>query len=350
MLNINKKRTSKAVVFGAGLLALDVVMNGNPNTQPKFLAGGSCGNVLTILAFMGWNSYPIARLSNKYSTQLLFADLKNQKVNLDLISQSDDGSTPIIIHRILKDGNGNPKHRYEFRVPRTNTWLPAFKPVLTKKVQEITAFPINPRVFYLDRISRANIDLAKNYKDGGCLIFFEPSSISDEKQFQECLLLADILKYSDERLPQYKTIYPARQVAIEIETAGSNGLSYRSFRNKSDEWRTLPSLPIDTVLDTAGAGDWCSSGIIHALFESFNDTSPLQALTVSRLESILVFGQFLSALNCSFHGARGLMYNMSYSSIINAYKKYLTDKVIRLKEKENGFALNTTPFDFFELL
>lgn len=349
MLKITKKRTSNAVCFGAGLLALDIIMNGNQNTQPKFLAGGSCGNVLTILAFLGWNSYPIARLSDRYSTQLLFADLKDYKVNLDLITQSADGSTPIIIHRVLKDSQGNPKHHYEFRIPKTNTWFPSYKPVLSNKVHEITAYPVKPKVFYLDRVCRANINLAKYYKENGCLIFFEPSSMHDEKQFNECLLLADIIKYSHDRLPTYKAHYTTRQVAIEIETLGADGISYRSFRSKSNKWKTLPPLYIDRLLDTAGAGDWCSSGIIHALFESF-ETCPLQSLTVPKLENILIFGQFLGALNCGFYGARGLMYSMSYSKISSMYKKYVKDNIITNNVREEGFSLNNVPYDFTKLL
>jgi hypothetical protein len=63
--------------------ALDVIMNRNPNTQAKFLAGGSCGNVLVIFSFLGWKSYPIARLSDKPSAKLLFEDLQKHNVNLD---------------------------------------------------------------------------------------------------------------------------------------------------------------------------------------------------------------------------------------------------------------------------
>ncbi|HMF73283.1 MAG TPA: carbohydrate kinase family protein [Flavitalea sp.] len=348
-LNIRKKKSSKAICFGSGLLALDVITNGNANTQPKFLAGGSCGNVLSILSFLGWKSYPIARLSKKAAAKLLVEDLQNQKVHLDLVSQSDDGSTPVIIHRILKDSENNPKHRYEFRIPKTNTWFPSYKPVLSNKVENISAFRTIPKVFYLDRVSRATIDLAKYYKENGSLIFFEPSSISEEKQFKECLALTDILKFSNDRLPQFKDSYPIRQVSVEIETLGANGLLFRSFKNKTDDWKFLPALHVDNALDTAGAGDWCSAAIIHAVFENF-DSSVLQKLTNAKLEQILVFGQFLSALNCTFYGARGLMYHLTYQEISKLYVSYQTEKKIEIKKKEPGFNLTKTPFDFSKLL
>jgi fructokinase len=126
--------------------------------------------------------------------------------------------------------------------------------------------------------------LAKHYKQNGSLIFFGPSSISEEKQFKECLLLADILKFSNDRLPQFKELYPTRQVSIEIETLGANGLLHRSFRSKTDEWRFMPALHIENAMDYACAGDWCSAGIIHhALHENFED-SILPCLTINKLQ------------------------------------------------------------------
>ena len=293
-------------------------MNGDPNTQPKFLAGGSCGNVLMILSFLGWNSYPIARLSNNQSTKLLLEDLTKNKININLISRSSDGSTPIIIHRILKGSENNPKHRYEFKIPKTNIWLPSFKPVLSSKVEELSTFSVNPKVFYIDRVSRSSIDLARHYKEKGALIFFEPSSIGDEKQFKECLLLSDIFKFSNDRIPKFKDIYPERQVPVEIETLGSNGLLYRTFKSKNNEWKLLPALYVDDAKDTAGAGDWCSAGIIHVLFDNMK-TPIFSNITTFKLEQSIIFGQFLSALNCCFYGARGLMYNIKYQEITKVF-------------------------------
>ena len=82
-LNINKKRSRNAICFGTGLVALDIILNGNPNAIPKLMTGGSCGNVLTILAFLGWRSFPIARLSNKYSSEILIRDLTDLNVNVE---------------------------------------------------------------------------------------------------------------------------------------------------------------------------------------------------------------------------------------------------------------------------
>src|SRR5689334_15732613 len=50
-------------VFGTGLVALDVVITGSDHQRPLFRAGGTCGNVLTILSHLGWKACPVARLN-----------------------------------------------------------------------------------------------------------------------------------------------------------------------------------------------------------------------------------------------------------------------------------------------
>ena len=46
------------VVVGTGLVALDIVINSDVHRPPQLWAGGTCGNVLTILSYLGWHAYP----------------------------------------------------------------------------------------------------------------------------------------------------------------------------------------------------------------------------------------------------------------------------------------------------
>ena len=193
---------------GTGLIALDVVIKGKSDYNPKIFAGGSCGNVLSILSYLNLNSHPIAGLGNNAATDLIFEDLEKWGVNLDFIEKEEKGSTPIIIHRILDSQPNEPKHRFEFRNPNNGKWLPSFRPVLAKKVEAITENLPELDVFYFDRVSRSSIELAKYAKKQGALIFFEPSSNREKKQFRECLEISDIIKFSDERINSYKDEYP----------------------------------------------------------------------------------------------------------------------------------------------
>lgn len=323
-------------IIGTGLVALDIILNGSPDTPPKIFAGGSCGNVLTILSFLGNDSFPIARLADNKFTKFLLEDLNNWNVNTSLISTNDDGSTPIIIHRILKDSLGNPKHRFEFRNPLSGLWLPNYKPILSKNVEEISKkIPSNPKVFYFDRVNRASIELAKICRRKGAIIVFEPSSMKMDKLFLECLEVSHIIKFSNERINDYKVHFPENKVPLEIETMGKEGLC---FRFKSNNWRKIDSFIIENVVDTAGAGDWCTAGIINILcktgIESFN------SLSDETLELSFRYGQALGALNCMFDGARGLMYNVSRNEIDIIVGNLLIDEpnnVNKLRDSKNYF-------------
>lgn len=289
---------------GIGFIALDVIINGNVDIPFMYQAGGSCGNVLAILAFMGWETYPIARLAKNFATKVLLEDLESWDVRTSFLSIEESGSTPIIIHRILVDKNGEPKHRFEFRDPQSGDWLPGFKALVKKKVFEIEECLPHSEVHYFDRVSRSSIELAKIYREKGALIVFEPTSIGSDSQFKECLEIAHILKYADDRIQDYREMFPTLQVPLEIETAGKDGLRYRFHSNT---WKQIKAYKIEKAIDAAGAGDWCTAGIINTLGKdglvSFDKASE------NVVKEALMYGQALSALNCHFSGARGIMYS-----------------------------------------
>jgi sugar/nucleoside kinase (ribokinase family) len=240
------------ICIGAGLIALDVVMNGSPKTPVKVFAGGSCGNVIAILSYLNWTTFPVARLKNNEAAEELLSDLRAWNVKTSLVTQTDDGSTPIIIHRITKDKNGNSIHRFEFRNPETGFWLPAYKSVLIKDVEGLTKKAGIPDVFYFDRQTPSSIKLAEYYKSKGCLIFFEPGSNTNKNTFQKCLGLADIIKFSSERIKDYSNLYQKQQVQLEVETLGSDGLRYRFSRKLTcNKWKHIPSYKVGFVVDAA---------------------------------------------------------------------------------------------------
>ena len=89
----------KPRAFGTGLVALDVVINVNSEETPGLFAGGSCGNVLTILSYLGWSSSPISRLRSGPAADRVVSDLKSWNVGTKFVTLEEDGSTPIIIQR-----------------------------------------------------------------------------------------------------------------------------------------------------------------------------------------------------------------------------------------------------------
>jgi fructokinase len=309
-------------IMGMGLVALDIVIEKNTEVKPLLFAGGSCGNVLSILSFLNFKSFPISRLGDNDATDLLLEDLQQWGVHLNFIEREEKGSTPIIIHRILNTPFSEPKHRFEFRNPNNGKWLPSYKPVLAKKVEEITNSLPKCDVFYFDRITRSSIELARFAKNQGALIFFEPSSNKDTKLFNECLELSDVIKFSNQRIKSFKTDYPEINVKLEIETLGKEGLNYRF---NSNEWKKINSYKIVNEFDTAGAGDWCSAGIIEKLISDGNDISHI---VESEIILALKYGQALGAINCMYSGARGIMYEIEKSNILHMARMTLKQELI----------------------
>src|SRR5438445_3433097 len=126
------------VAIGTGLVALDVILTDNKDQQPRYFAGGTCGNVLTILRYLGWRSNPIARLSPGAAADRVLNDLKAQGVSTDFMTRRRDGSTPVIIHRIRRGHNGEPYHTFSWRCPSCGAHLPGYKAVLSSVAQDLS--------------------------------------------------------------------------------------------------------------------------------------------------------------------------------------------------------------------
>jgi hypothetical protein len=94
--NNRKTIRLRPAAVGSGLVALDVVVN-RSSEDVQYFAGGTCGNVLTILSFLGWNSKPVSRLNDDIPAQWLIEDLETWGVDTSLVSTTDDGSTPFYL-------------------------------------------------------------------------------------------------------------------------------------------------------------------------------------------------------------------------------------------------------------
>jgi fructokinase len=73
-----------------------------------------------------------------------------------------------------------------------------------------------------------------------------------------------------------------------------------------------PAFEVDDARDTAGAGDWCTAGLIHRLGQA--GAAGLLEVEADELRDALRFGQAMAAWNCRFEGARGGMYQTDTAS------------------------------------
>jgi fructokinase len=317
----------RPTVVGTGLVALDVVYNVDSDRPPRWYAGGTCCNVLTILSYLRWQAVPVSRLAPGPAVENLLADLAEWKVSSTFVSVEKDGSTPVIIERIARGPDGQPYHTFSWRCPGCGAHLPGYKPILAATAQALVPRLPACQVFFFDRVSRGTLYLAQAGRKRGAVVVFEPSAVGDPKLFREAWSLAHIVKYSHERLRDIADIQlkptECEGVLLEVETLGPDGLRYRSRLPKvgTAGWRTVPAFRPKNLKDSAGSGDWCSAGLLHRL--AHGGLRGLRAADSSQLQEAIRYGQALATWNCGYEGARGGMYQVSRPVFERGVKRIL---------------------------
>lgn len=290
------------ICIGTGLISLDILMRNNEQNAVSLKVGGTCGNVIMILAHMGWNTYPIARLDGSSYSQTLIGDMIKNGVHTSYVTTEQGGGTPIIIQHNIVDKDGNPTHKFTFRNNKGGFYLD-YKPI-TKNAAKIVveSLTFKPDVFFFDRVNAATVYLSEYFKSIGTLVIFEPSIKSTEsKQFKQCVMNSDIIKFSDQRINDinFTEVYEDK---LFIQTCGDKGLRFK-FLNF--EWVQLPQIPNDHIIDTAGAGDWTTAALINLLSQS--DKFPIPNFDPKDIKDFLMEAQKWGSMSCSYEGARGMM-------------------------------------------
>ncbi|MFZ2650396.1 MAG: PfkB family carbohydrate kinase [Burkholderiaceae bacterium] len=305
----------RPTVFGTGLIALDLVMSAEQGVPVHAWAGGTCGNVLAILALLGWQAFPVARLNKDAASQRVRADLKKWGVQLKFASCGPTTDTPIIIQHILRSGDGAPRHRFSWSCPHCGSWLPSFKAVTTKAVEPVVEHLSGAKAFFMDRLSPAALLMAKGAADGGAVVIFEPSAKCDEGLLARAVELAHVIKYADSRHAAISgAMEPESATLVEVQTFGAEGLRYRHRLGAGvSKWISLDAVQAPVLADACGSGDWCAAGLIAMSCAA--GAEGLRRGGAGLVDSALRFGQKLAAWNVGFEGARGGMYAIERAAL-----------------------------------
>ena len=321
-------------VYGTGLLTLDLLVGPDDQKPARWYAGGTCGNVLAILSFLGWESFPVTRLNGDIASRIVRHDLQRWGVNLEYAALAPQVSTPIIVQRIKRRASGKAVHSFSCNCPYCGSWLPSFKPVRHDTALDVSSNWKPPTVFFFDRVSRGMLTLAKAAADSGALVVFEPSAKGELRHMHEALQMAHIVKYSDQRFPEpLSAMEIGVNTRIEIQTLGGNGYRFR-FRlaKRVSNWKKKESLPTSETADTAGAGDWFTAALISKFSNGLDDLSGLRA---NALDEILDYANSVAAWNCFFEGARGGMYTVSKRQFL-AHVRNLQDGHTQVRTRQKA--------------
>ena len=300
--------TSHGKVIGTGLIALDMVVGPRADVPVRSWAGGTCGNVLSILAWLEWDAYPIARMNGDAASERIRTDMEHWGVHLDWTSRAPQIHTPIIVQEIVHMSDGRRTHRFSWSCLRCGERLPGFKPVTVASVEMIRPKIADTSVFFFDRVSRATLTLAAEASARGAVVVFEPSGSPNGRLMAEAISLAHIVKYAEGRFSSvYRSHSDGAAPLLEVHTLGKRGLKYRHrFGREVSDWIFQEPFPVPGLADACGSGDWCTAGLIAKT--AVEGQRGLRRAGTSGVHEALVYGQALAAWNCGFEGARGGMY------------------------------------------
>lgn len=332
------RRKSAPVCVGSGFVALDVIrtrISAEASLEFQY-AGGSCSNVLTILAFLGWDSRLVGRIGADAAASRLTEDLRRWGVDLQSLALDSAVATPVVIQEARQRGPSG--HRFLTTCPACGSRLPGYRSVRLADVEiAVSRIETPVRAYYFDRATPGTISLARHFNRQGALVLFEPSSAGDERLTRAALSVAHVVKYAEQRLDPAH-LPNGEFDFLEVQTLGSRGLRFRQRGNLAD-WRSLPAVEAPLFRDAAGSGDWCTAGLIYGLVKSAADSQ--KSLRDSfAVVSALKFGQALAALNCAFDGARGLMYGAGRTDILEAASstdgRLMNDALQKFGRASNG--------------
>ncbi len=307
--------TNRHRIVGAGLFAVDVIVRPD-GTLSRCALGGSAGNVLYILGALGWNPTPVGTLGEDAAAQVVRNEFAKVGADLDYLLERSNFRTPIV-YQHQRSVDGEATHHFSFVCPICGA---RHRP----HADDGTDIAINaaklPKAvaFFLDRPTRVGVELAELYARNGALVVFEPSTVGDDLAlFARALKSARIVKYADDRISDLSH-FDLSAVSIEIQTLGSAGLKFRA-PSLSNDWLHMGAYSLPYLQDTAGAGDWCTAGMIFELFKA--GTADGLGSDYNTLVRALAFGQALSTLNCMTEGARGLCAAWSPGQILRSARE-----------------------------
>jgi fructokinase len=299
-------------VLVSGYVALDVIQA----AEGTWLrAGGTAANVAANLAYFGWRSSIIGLIGNDDAGPIVVEDLRSAGVDASGLRMRDDVGTPLVLHQVRPSG-----HRFRFGCPECGRPYRTHRSVSLKEVELVLERTGLADVFFFDRPSSSALEIAGQHHAAGRLVFYEPASAARPRAHQRAVALADVVKYSDERLPNFEHALPeARPGQLWILTAGKNGLHFRVGRRR---WRTLPAVALEAV-DAGGAGDWMTAALLARL-------GPTVRWTALGITRALEFAQAVAGLSCLVPGARTLGEALTPGELQLEAKRLVTENAPRV--------------------
>lgn len=278
-------------VVGTGFVVLDVLVVDGVEASRSL--GGSCGNVLAVLAALGHRAIPILKLGNDSEGRAIVSEFRHLGAVTEWIKLTPWHGTPVLL-QYTNTQVGD--HRYARSDAGPKEQKRAFSPLASSEVAAVKGAIDDCALFYCDRLSDGILDAMAMARRGGAIVMFEPNEQLPMSMMSAAAKLAHIIKAADDRVARSVLQEMSEQRSIIVSTAGSAGIDVGSSEGLFHFDATFAPL----VIDSSGAGDMVTAAIIDSILLS---RAPLYDSVLSGVDA----GRRLAAANCRHAGARGLL-------------------------------------------
>ena len=299
-------------ILTSGYIALDVVQ---APAGTWLRAGGTAANVAATLSWFGWHAAIVGLLGMDDAGPIVERDLRTAGVDTTGLRLRSDVGTPLILHQIAPSG-----HQFKFGCAACGRRYQRHRPLAVRDLDQVLSSDAKADVLFFDRPTASALELASAYRRDGRLVVYEPSSAGRPSAHRRASELANIIKFSQERLPLFgDSLGAPRDGQLWIITAGEAGTRYRIG---TEPWRTVDAFHVG-ALDAGGAGDWMSAALLTQIV-SMTDWSE------SAIQSAIRHAQAVAAVSCLVPGARTLSDVLSLEELIAEVARLLAGGTPRL--------------------
>ena len=265
--------------------------------------GGTCGNVMCMMAHLGWKAFPQVSLDESAQGLKMAEDLRHYGCDTRFVTNDANGGATLLrcTHKLDKEG----KHKISFYATATDGGrFPKhhFLRARDEAPEFLGALDFVPDVYFFDVDAPGHRAIAKELRQRGSLVYFEPEK-TDRMTFYNCIELSDIIKFSNVNVPDVSFVerYPGK---LFIQTMGADGV--RFFWK--GQWTTVPPVPCENVVDWEGAGDWTTSAFLTNLLDDSYRPGDFSTLTTERIAEALAKAQAVASKSIGYLSSKGIIH------------------------------------------
>ncbi|MDY0278187.1 MAG: PfkB family carbohydrate kinase [Acholeplasma sp.] len=297
----------KDKILGTGFIGMDIIKYDNRNI---YLPGGTCANVISVLAYSGWDASLIK--ANYYDNWNVYINGLLSELNIKMLNlKKSNKQTPRVIQTIDEG-----LHKFYTICPQCGRKLIDLTMPTENDIKKIEPDFFDCKVFFYDRISSGVKYTLEYMNKNNRWTIYEPNNGRFHSTLFANIADARIVKFSSERISvniankllDYLEKRSSKTLLV-IVTHGENGVSFTSRHTggKFSMWSNIEPIRFKKIIDTSGAGDWLTAGFLDGFIKNYPFVT--DNIRIDDVKSFLFDGQLFSKICCENIGALGKLFD-----------------------------------------